>query len=160
MQAAGPVPCTLVRNPDPCRAGELAPAVNPSPVAESCRQPVLVGATKRLGSYLHQSNHVPDDPPKLSTCKKETTHRGGFPFDCLVTTSLKLITGTPGWNLMLQPVQDTADGFLEGGLNYVDLAFQWGLKYGISVSIDMHAANGSQNGYDHSAPATGLAGKS
>ena len=48
--------------------------------------------------------------------------------------------------------QDTADGFVEGGLKYVDLAFQWGLKYGIGVSLDLHAANGSQNGYDHSAP--------
>ena len=42
---------------------------------------------------------------------------------------------------------------MEGGLKYVDLAFQWGLKHGLSVSLDMHAANASQNGYDHSAPA-------
>ena len=48
--------------------------------------------------------------------------------------------------------QGAADGFVEGGLKYVDLAFQWGLKYGIAVSLDLHAANGSQNGYDHSAP--------
>ena len=49
-------------------------------------------------------------------------------------------------------MQSTADGFVEGGLQHVDLAFQWGLKYGIGVSLDLHAANGSQNGYDHSAP--------
>ena len=34
----------------------------------------------------------------------------------------------------------------------MDFAFEMGYKYGIAVSIDLHAANGSQNGYDHSAP--------
>ena len=29
---------------------------------------------------------------------------------------------------------------------------QWGAQYGIGVLIDFHATNGSQNGFDHSAP--------
>jgi aryl-phospho-beta-D-glucosidase BglC (GH1 family) len=48
--------------------------------------------------------------------------------------------------------QATADGFLEGGIAQVDFAFEMGYKYGIAVSLDLHAAQGSQNGYDHSAP--------
>ena len=58
---------------------------------------------------------------------------------------------------MLRAQNDTAPGapyapFLEGGLTYVDAAFQWGAEYGIGVLIDFHATNGSQNGFDHSAP--------
>ena len=43
--------------------------------------------------------------------------------------------------------------FVEGGLAYVDKAMEWGAKHGIGVLLDMHAAPGSQNGFDHSAPA-------
>jgi glucan 1,3-beta-glucosidase len=48
---------------------------------------------------------------------------------------------------------DEAASFVEGGLAYVDKAMQWGAAHGIGVLIDMHAAPGSQNGFDHSAPA-------
>ena len=53
-------------------------------------------------------------------------------------------------------VADTAEAaapFVEGGLQYVDKAMQWGAAHGIGVLLDMHAAPGSQNGFDHSAPA-------
>ena len=53
-------------------------------------------------------------------------------------------------------VADTAAGaapFVEGGLKYVDKAMEWGAAHGIGILIDMHAAPGSQNGFDHSAPA-------
>ena len=40
-----------------------------------------------------------------------------------------------------------------GGLAYIDKAFEWGLKYGIAILLDMHAAPGSQNGWEHSSPA-------
>ncbi len=36
---------------------------------------------------------------------------------------------------------------------------QWGAQYGIGVLIDFHATNGSQNGYDHSAPFVGSPGR-
>ena len=49
-------------------------------------------------------------------------------------------------------VQAEADGFVEGGMAQVQFAFEMGFKYGIAVSLDLHAAKGSQNGYDHSAP--------
>ncbi|PRP85434.1 putative glucan 1,3-beta-glucosidase [Planoprotostelium fungivorum] len=42
--------------------------------------------------------------------------------------------------------------YLTGALKYVDLAFQWGAKHGVGIIIDLHAAPGSQNGDDHSAP--------
>ena len=53
-------------------------------------------------------------------------------------------------------IADTAESaapFVEGGLQYVDKAIEWGAAHGIGILIDMHAAPGSQNGFDHSAPA-------
>ena len=41
---------------------------------------------------------------------------------------------------------------MEGASQYVDLAMQWAAKYGIGVWLGVHAVNGSQNGYEASAP--------
>jgi len=49
--------------------------------------------------------------------------------------------------------QDEAAPFVEGAYKYVDKALQWGVQYGIGVLIELHAARGSQNGQDNSAPA-------
>ena len=43
---------------------------------------------------------------------------------------------------------------MEGGYTYVDQALAWGQQYGIGVLIELHAAYGSQNGQDNSAPKT------
>ncbi|CAK9250213.1 unnamed protein product, partial [Sphagnum jensenii] len=47
----------------------------------------------------------------------------------------------------------TPKNYTTGGLAYIDKAFEWGLKYGIAILLDMHAAPGSQNGWYHSSPA-------
>ena len=54
---------------------------------------------------------------------------------------------------VLADTAEAAAPFVEGGLQYVDKAMEWGAAHGIGVLIDMHAAPGSQNGFDHSAPA-------
>lgn len=43
--------------------------------------------------------------------------------------------------------------FVDGADEYVDRAFAWADKYGLSVILDFHAAAGSQNGNDHSGQA-------
>jgi len=47
----------------------------------------------------------------------------------------------------------TPTNYLYGALQYVDKAFQWGAAHGVGIILDIHAAPGSQNGDDHSAPA-------
>ncbi|PRP89173.1 putative glucan 1,3-beta-glucosidase [Planoprotostelium fungivorum] len=42
--------------------------------------------------------------------------------------------------------------YATGALKYIDKAFEWGAKYGVGILLDLHAAPGSQNGDDHSAP--------
>lgn len=46
----------------------------------------------------------------------------------------------------------TPKNFTIGELAYIDKAFQWGLKNGIAILLDMHAAPGSQNGNPNSSP--------
>lgn len=41
---------------------------------------------------------------------------------------------------------------------YIDVAFDWAEKYGMSVLIDLHGAPGSQNGQDHSGCGSGVVG--
>jgi glucan 1,3-beta-glucosidase len=39
--------------------------------------------------------------------------------------------------------------YVKGGIYVLDRAFDWAEKYGILIQIDLHAAPGCQNGYDH-----------
>jgi glucan 1,3-beta-glucosidase len=42
-----------------------------------------------------------------------------------------------------------AHPFVEGGLVYLDSAFDWAERYGINIVLDLHAAPGCQNGFDN-----------
>ncbi|GJR51157.1 probable glucan 1,3-beta-glucosidase A [Tanacetum coccineum] len=46
--------------------------------------------------------------------------------------------------------------FVGGSLQYLDKAFLWAEKYNLKVILDLHAAPGSQNGFEHSATRDGL----
>ncbi|GJP56784.1 hypothetical protein CLOM_g15832 [Closterium sp. NIES-68] len=46
--------------------------------------------------------------------------------------------------------------FSKGGLKYLDWAFDMAGKYGMRVLLSLHAAPGSQNGYEHSASRDGI----
>ncbi|KAE9037412.1 hypothetical protein PR001_g8392 [Phytophthora rubi] len=47
------------------------------------------------------------------------------------------------------------DMFAPGGLRYLDaLINDWAVKYNLAVLVSLHAHQGSQNGYEHSAPVT------
>ncbi|CAI7914427.1 unnamed protein product [Closterium sp. NIES-54] len=46
--------------------------------------------------------------------------------------------------------------FSKGGLKYLDWAFDMAAKYGMRVLLSLHAAPGSQNGYEHSASRDGI----
>lgn len=46
--------------------------------------------------------------------------------------------------------------FAGGALPYLDLAFAWAERYGLRVFLSMHAAPGSQNGFEHSASRDGV----
>jgi hypothetical protein len=54
--------------------------------------------------------------------------------------------------LARRPAQTDMPPFVEGAYLYMDLAMQWAAKYGLAVNIGVHSVNGSQNGYEASAP--------
>lgn len=45
---------------------------------------------------------------------------------------------------------DAEKPFISGGDRYVDLLFKWAQEFGLQIILDIHAAPGSQNGWDHS----------
>ncbi|MBA0745998.1 hypothetical protein Gogos_008550, partial [Gossypium gossypioides] len=53
-----------------------------------------------------------------------------------------------GWWIASDPTPPPP--FVGGSLQALDNAFQWAKKYGLKVIIDLHAAPGSQNGWEHS----------
>uniref|UniRef100_A0A803LHC9 Mannan endo-1,4-beta-mannosidase n=1 Tax=Chenopodium quinoa TaxID=63459 RepID=A0A803LHC9_CHEQI len=53
-----------------------------------------------------------------------------------------------GWWIASDPTPPKP--FVGGSLQSLDNAFTWAQKYGVQVIIDLHAAPGAQNGYEHS----------
>nr|GMC48504.1 probable glucan 1,3-beta-glucosidase A [Ipomoea batatas] len=58
-----------------------------------------------------------------------------------------------GWWIAYDP--NPPKPFVGGSLKALDNAFLWAKKYGVKVIIDLHAAPGSQNGWEHSASRDG-----
>ncbi|KAH6768339.1 hypothetical protein C2S51_013675 [Perilla frutescens var. frutescens] len=58
-----------------------------------------------------------------------------------------------GWWIAYDP--NPPKPFVGGSLLALDKAFSWAEKYGIKVIINLHAAPGSQNGWEHSASRDG-----
>ncbi|CAL9767214.1 unnamed protein product [Musa acuminata subsp. burmannicoides] len=58
-----------------------------------------------------------------------------------------------GWWIASDPMPPSP--FVGGSLRALDNAFTWADKYNLKVIIDLHAAPGSQNGYEHSASRDG-----
>ncbi|KAL5559051.1 hypothetical protein UlMin_035262 [Ulmus minor] len=52
-----------------------------------------------------------------------------------------------GWWIASDPVPPKP--YVGGSLQALDKAFMWAQKYGLKVIIDLHAAPGSQNGWEH-----------
>lgn len=77
------------------------------------------------------------------------THRETF----ITEDTIKAIA-EKGLNTVRLPVGywlfGDVDPYIRGGDHYVDQLFEWCGEYNISVILDIHAAPGSQNGWDHS----------
>ncbi|KAK6246089.1 hypothetical protein SCA6_009179 [Theobroma cacao] len=58
-----------------------------------------------------------------------------------------------GWWIASDPTPPPP--YVGGSLQALDHAFSWAEKYGLKVIIDLHAAPGSQNGWEHSASRDG-----
>ncbi|KAJ8619175.1 hypothetical protein MRB53_015361 [Persea americana] len=59
-----------------------------------------------------------------------------------------------GWWIASDPTPPWP--FIGGSLQALDNAFSWAVKYSLKVIIDLHAAPGSQNGWEHSGARDGF----
>nr|GMC52237.1 probable glucan 1,3-beta-glucosidase A [Ipomoea batatas]GME01432.1 probable glucan 1,3-beta-glucosidase A [Ipomoea batatas]GME19083.1 probable glucan 1,3-beta-glucosidase A [Ipomoea batatas] len=74
-------------------------------------------------------------------------------FKFISSNGLNTVRIPVGWWIAYDP--NPPKPFVGGSLKALDNAFSWATKYGLKVIIDLHAAPGSQNGWEHSASRDG-----
>ncbi|XP_021809704.1 glucan 1,3-beta-glucosidase A-like [Prunus avium] len=74
-------------------------------------------------------------------------------FHFIKTNGLNAVRIPVGWWIASDPTPPHP--YVGGSLLALDKAFLWAQKYGLKVIIDLHAAPGSQNGFEHSASRDG-----
>ncbi|XP_031101540.1 probable glucan 1,3-beta-glucosidase A isoform X1 [Ipomoea triloba] len=74
-------------------------------------------------------------------------------FKFISSNGLNTVRIPVGWWIAYDP--NPPKPFVGGSLRALDNAFLWATKYGLKVIIDLHAAPGSQNGWEHSASRDG-----
>ncbi|PQM41464.1 glucan 1 3-beta-glucosidase A [Prunus yedoensis var. nudiflora] len=74
-------------------------------------------------------------------------------FHFIITNGLNAVRIPVGWWIASDPTPPHP--YVGGSLLALDKAFLWAQKYGLKVIIDLHAAPGSQNGWEHSASRDG-----
>lgn len=74
-------------------------------------------------------------------------------FSFIASSGLNAVRIPVGWWIASDP--DPPLPFVGGSLQALDNAFSWAEKYKLGVIVDLHAAPGSQNPYEHSATRDG-----
>ncbi|KAL2317721.1 hypothetical protein Fmac_031597 [Flemingia macrophylla] len=113
---------------------------------------VMTIAARLQGEFQVTNGYGPTKAPQVM---KE--HWSSF----IVENDFKLI-GSNGLNAARIPVgwwiasdPTPPSPYVGGSLHALDNAFFWAQKYGLKIIIDIHAAPGSQNGFQHSASRDG-----
>ncbi|KAK2429558.1 hypothetical protein P8452_43155 [Trifolium repens] len=74
-------------------------------------------------------------------------------FKFIASNGLNAVRIPVGWWIASDPTPPWP--YVGGSLHALDNAFLWAHKYGIKIIIDLHAAPGSQNGFQHSSSRDG-----
>ncbi|XP_004513707.1 probable glucan 1,3-beta-glucosidase A [Cicer arietinum] len=94
-------------------------------------------------------------PTKVAQVMKE--HWSTFivedDFKFIASIGLNAVRIPVGWWIASGPIPPWP--YVGGLLNALDNAFPWAQKYGLKIIIDLHAAPGSQNGFQHSSSKDG-----
>ncbi|XP_076947827.1 putative glucan 1,3-beta-glucosidase A [Bidens hawaiensis] len=75
-------------------------------------------------------------------------------FKFIATSGLNAVRIPVGWWTASDPTPPKP--YVGGSLQYLDMAFLWAKKYNLKVILDLHAAPGSQNGFEHSSSRDGF----
>ncbi|XP_057442582.1 probable glucan 1,3-beta-glucosidase A [Lotus japonicus] len=74
-------------------------------------------------------------------------------FNFIATNGLNAVRIPVGWWIASDPTPPWP--YVGGSLHALDNAFLWAQKYGLKIIVDLHAAPGSQNGFQHSSSRDG-----
>ncbi|KAJ9132935.1 hypothetical protein P3X46_033752 [Hevea brasiliensis] len=105
------------------------------------------------GEYQITNGYGPDKAPKVLQ-DHWNTYIKSEDFNFLSSNNISAVRIPVGWWIAHDPTPPKP--FVGGSLKALDNAFTWAEKYGIKVIVDLHAAQGSQNGNEHSAARDGF----
>ncbi|KAL5555977.1 hypothetical protein UlMin_038213 [Ulmus minor] len=104
------------------------------------------------GEYQISNGYGPDRAAQVLQDHRDTyITQDDFRF--MSTNGVTAVRVPVGWWIAHDPQPPTP--FVGGSLQALDNAFKWAGQYGLKVIIDLHAAQGSQNGNEHSATRDG-----
>ncbi|XP_057970786.1 probable glucan 1,3-beta-glucosidase A [Malania oleifera] len=104
------------------------------------------------GEYQITNGYGQDKAPQVMQ-NHWNTYITDEDFKFMSANGLNAVRIPVGWWIASDPTPPKP--FVGGSLQALDNAFTWAQKYGMKVIIDLHAANGSQNGEAHSATRDG-----
>ncbi|XP_015885547.1 probable glucan 1,3-beta-glucosidase A [Ziziphus jujuba] len=104
-------------------------------------------AGKLLGEYQVTNGYGPLRAPQVMR-EHWKTFIVESDFKFISENGLNTVRVPVGWWIASDP--SPPKPFVGGSLAALDNAFMWANKYGVKVIIDLHAAPGSQNGWEHS----------
>ncbi|KAI3680303.1 hypothetical protein L2E82_50529 [Cichorium intybus] len=105
------------------------------------------------GEYQVTNGYGPMKAPKIMKDHWDTfIHEKDFSF--IANSGLNAVRIPVGWWTAKDPTPPKP--YVGGSLEALDRAFLWAKKYNLKVILDLHAAPGSQNGYEHSSSRDGF----
>ncbi|GJW68266.1 probable glucan 1,3-beta-glucosidase A [Tanacetum coccineum] len=110
-------------------------------------------AQRFQGEFQVTNGHGPLKAPQIMKDHWET-FIAEKDFKFIAESGLNAVRIPVGWWTASDP--SPPKPFVGGSLQYLDKAFVWAKKYNLKVILDLHAAPGSQNGFEHSATRDGL----
>nr|GEU88868.1 probable glucan 1,3-beta-glucosidase A [Tanacetum cinerariifolium] len=110
-------------------------------------------AQRFYGEFQVTNGHGPLKAPQIMKDHWETfIVEKDFKF--IAESGLNAVRIPVGWWTASDP--SPPKPFVGGSLQYLDKAFVWAKQYNLKVILDLHAASGSQNGFEHSATRDGF----
>ncbi|GAV65382.1 Cellulase domain-containing protein [Cephalotus follicularis] len=112
---------------------------------------ILADGTIR-GEYQITNGYGPDKAPQVMQ-DHWNTYITEEDFRFMSANGLNAVRIPVGWWIAQDPTPSKP--FVGGSLKALDNAFTWAQNHGMKVIVDLHAVQGSQNGYQHSATRDG-----
>ncbi|KAL2317719.1 hypothetical protein Fmac_031595 [Flemingia macrophylla] len=113
---------------------------------------VMTIAAKLQGEFQVTNGYGPKKAPQIMK-EHWRTFIVEDDFEFLVSHGLNAVRIPIGWWIASDPTPPPP--YVGGSLNALDNAFLWAEKYGLKIFLDLHAAPGSQNGFENSSPRDG-----